>query len=85
MKKNMSKKPNLDEYDNQEDKPLGPQYIGNGTFMKDVSAGELMELIENYIENVPDKRTHLYKRWRHITNNMIDYFNENFREIYKRV
>ena len=84
MKKNTSKKPNLDDYDT-DNAPLGPQYIGNGVFMKDISAAELMDLIENYTENVPDKRTHLYKRWRKVTNNMIDFFNLNFNKIYSRV
>lgn len=70
-----SKKPSLDYYDNEEFK----QIIEN----VDITAGELSELIEERIENMPVGG--LYKIRKYEVNKLIDKFNSSFGHIYKHV
>ncbi len=79
MRPSISKKPNLDEYDNS--------HIIEMLANEDAGAIELSDFIENSIKagKTYTKKGKGYKQWRKDLNDLIKKFNEKFGRGYKRV
>lgn len=75
MKASTKKRPNLDNYDNDEFRLIMERV--------DISAGELSEIIEERLASEPIGGP--YKTWKYEVNELIDRFNNNFGHVYKRV
>lgn len=76
MKAN-TKRPSLDEYDSDQFREI----IENVS----ISALELSEYIDEKMDNIPEKGTKPYKKWKFETNQLIDKFNQSFGKRYNRV
>lgn len=73
MNRSINKKPSLDDYDEEYKEIMEKEKP---------SAGEMIELIESILESKPFLMSKHYKV---MINNLIDEFNSNYGDIYKRV